>query len=130
MKDEQVKVNEAVEEDEDLIELTDDKGRRMKFYHVGSTEFKDKWYACFMPAEKIEGLEDEEVVIFEVSKEEGTDEEILLPVEDEVILEAVFQQFCREIEEDEDAEEAESLEGGCGECCGCCGDCDGDDCEE
>ena len=104
---------EIYTEDEDLIDLVDDNGRHLKFYHVGSTEYLNKWYAFFMPAEDIEGLADEEVVIFEVAKD-ANGEEILLPVEDHVLLESVYEQFCREMEEDADAAEAEELEGECG----------------
>ena len=106
---------EIYTEDEDLIDLVDDKGRHLKFFHVGSTEYLNKWYAFFMPAEEIEGLADEEVVIFEVDKDDKGDE-ILLPVEDHVLLEQVYEQFCREMDEEADAEEAAELEGGC--CCG------------
>ena len=107
---------EIYTEDEDLIDLVDDQGRHLKFFHVGSTEYLNKWYAFFMPAEEIEGLADEEVVIFEVTKDEKG-EEILLPVEDHALLENVYEQFCREMEEEADSIEAEELEeGGC--CCG------------
>lgn len=105
-----------VEEDEDFIELVDQSGRHLKFFHVGSTEYKSKWYAFFMPAEEIEGLGEDEVVIYEVVTEESG-EEVLLPVDESSgILEAVYEKFCREMEEEADALEAEELEGEC--CCG------------
>ena len=49
------------------------------------------------------------LVIFELA---GDDEETadLLPVEDEKLLDEVFEEFCRVLEEDELAEEAMSLE--------------------
>ena len=105
-----------VEEDEDFIELVDQEGRHLKFFHVGSTEYMSKWYAFFMPAEEIEGLEEDEVVIYEVAEENGA--EILLPVDETSgVLEAVYEKFCKEMEEEADALEAEELEGGCS--CGC-----------
>ena len=125
-----------LEEDEDLIELIDDNGKHLKFFHVGSTEYKNKWYAFFMPAEEIEGLGEDEVVIFEVAQNEKG-EESLLPVEDNALLEQVYEKFCAEMEEEANAAEAEELEGGCrcgghhhGDECDCCsGDCDGDECD-
>ncbi len=110
------KYPEVETEEEDLIDLVDDQGRHLKFFHVGSTKYLNKWYAFFMPAEDIDGLGDEEVVIFEVSKDESG-AEVLLPVDDHALLEQVFEQFAREMEEGADALEAEELEGGCG--CGC-----------
>jgi hypothetical protein len=66
-------------------------------------------YSAFEPAEEIEGVSEDDLIIFELS---GDDEETaeLLPVEDETLLEEVFEEFCRALEEDELAEEAESLE--------------------
>lgn len=95
--------------EDDIVELTTDDGKRLKFYFVGTIEYKGKNYSAFEPAEEIEGIEDDDLVIFEVS---GDDEETadLLPVEDEALLDEVFEEFCRVLEEDELADEAESLE--------------------
>ena len=95
--------------DEDVVELVTDDGKKLKFYFVGTIEYKGKNYSAFEPAEQIEGIEDDDLIIFELA---GDDEETadLLPVEDEAILDAVFEEFCRVLEEDELAEEAMSLE--------------------
>ena len=95
---------------EDTVELTTDDGKKYKFFVVGTIEYKGKNYSAFEPAEEIEGLDEEDLVIFELS---GDDEETaeLLPVEDEGLLDEVFEEFCRVLEEDEAAEEAASLEG-------------------
>lgn len=97
------------EEFDDIVELTTDDGKKLKFYFVGTIEYKGKAYSAFEPAEQIEGIEDDDLVIFELS---GDDDETaeLLPVEDEALLDEVFEEFCRVLEEDELAEEAESLE--------------------
>ena len=94
---------------EDIVELTTEDGKKLKFYFVGTIEYKGKNYSAFEPAEQIEGIEDDDLVIFELS---GDDEETadLLPIEDEALLDEVFEEFCRVLEEDELAEEAESLE--------------------
>ena len=95
--------------EEDIVELTTEDGKKLKFYFVGTIEYKGKVYSAFEPAEQIEGMEDDDLVIFEVS---GDDEETadLLPVEDDALLDEVFEEFCRVLEEDELAEEAMSLE--------------------
>ena len=91
------------------VELISDDGKKMKFYFVGTIEYKGKFYSAFEPAEEIEGIEEDDLMIFELS---GDDEETaeLLPVEDEGLLDEVFEEFCRVLEEDELAEEAMSLE--------------------
>ena len=96
-------------DEEDIVELTTDDGKKLKFYFVGTIEYKGKNYSAFEPAEQIDGIEDDDLVIFELA---GDDEETadLLPVEDEAILDEVFEEFCRDLEEDELADEAMSLE--------------------
>ena len=96
-------------EDEEIVELTTDEGKKLKFYFVGTIEYKGKNYSAFEPAEQIDGIEDDDLIIFELS---GDDEETaeLLPIEDEGLLNEVFEEFCRVLEKDELAEEAESLE--------------------
>ena len=95
--------------DEDIVELTTDDGKKLKFYFVGTIEYKGKNYSAFEPAEQMEGIEDDDLIIFELA---GDDEDSadLLPVEDEALLDEVFEEFCRVLEEDELAEDAEKLE--------------------
>lgn len=116
MADEKINGVEVEEDDGDLVELVDDQGRVLKFFHVGSLEHKQKWYAFFMPAEEIEGTTEDEVVIFNISSDDKG-EEVLLPVEDEALLEEVYEEFCKQMEEEADAAEAAELDGGCC-CCG------------
>lgn len=119
MSTEQDNIEEELEDD--IVELTDDDGRVLKFHHIGTLNHKERFFVFFQPAEEIEGAEEDEVVIFEISGEE--DSQTLIPVEDEKLLEEVFEEFCRVMEEEDLAEEAESLEG-CtkdhkhGGCCG------------
>ncbi len=95
--------------EDDIVELTTDDGKKLKFYFVGTIEYKGKNYSAFEPAEQMEGIEDDDLIIFELA---GDDEETadLLPVEDDALLDEVFEEFCRVLEEDELAEEAQSLE--------------------
>lgn len=93
---------------EEIVELTTDDGKKLKFYFVGTIEYKGKAYSAFEPAEEMEGVEDDDLIIFELS---GDDEETaeLLPVEDEALLDEVFEEFCRALEEAEGLEESEEL---------------------
>lgn len=95
--------------EDEVIELISDDGKKMKFFFVGTIEYKGKAYSAFEPAEEIEGVSEDDLFIFELS---GDDEETaeLLPVEDEGLLDEVFEEFCRALEEEELADEAMSLE--------------------
>ena len=97
------------DQEDEIVELTTDDGKKLKFYFVGTIEYKGKNYSAFEPAEQIDGIEDDDLIIFELA---GDDEDTadLLPVEDEALLDEVFEEFCRLLEEDELADEAMSLE--------------------
>lgn len=109
------------EEDENIVELTDDNGRVLKFYHIATLDHKEKWYAFFQPAEKVEGVSEDEVVIFEIAGDDG--EETLLPVEDEALLDEVYAKFVAEMEEDdcdcEECAEGDGVDGCSDEGCDC-----------
>lgn len=91
--------------DDDIVVLTTDDGKKLKFYFVGTIEYKGKNYSAFEPAEKIDGIEEDDLIIFELS---GDDEETadLLPIEDEKLLDEVFEEFCKALDEadEEDGE--------------------------
>ncbi len=87
--------------EDDIVELTTDDGKKLKFYFVGTIEYKGKNYSAFEPAEEIEGIEEDDLIIFELS---GDDEESadLLPIEDDKLLDEVFEEFCKALDEDEE----------------------------
>lgn len=90
--------------EDDIIELIADNGEKLKFYFIGTIEYKGKNYSAFEPAEEIEGLSEDDLVIFELSGTEGEGAD-LLPIEDDKLLDEVFEEFCRVLdEEDEFAE--------------------------
>lgn len=94
----------------DIVELLDDSGKKMSFYHLGTIEYEKKYYAAFQAAEEVEGLDEDELVIFEIANADNEDESALLPIEDEALLDEVYEEFCRVMEEDELADEAMELE--------------------
>ncbi len=82
------------------IFLTTDDGKKLKFYYIGTVELEDKAYCAFEPAEEIDGLSEEDMVIFELKEgEDGVDE--LLPIEDEALLDKVYEEFVSAMEEEE-----------------------------
>ena len=92
----------------DVVELIDDTGRTLKFYHIGTMDHKGECYVFFQPAEQIEDTDEDSVVIFRIGGTEG--DEVLLPVEDEALLDEVYEEFCRVMDEEDAADEAFALE--------------------
>ena len=122
MSDNYKEVINENEEDIAVVDLKNENGDVFKFYHIGTIEHNKRWFAFFQPAQEIDGLNDEEVVIFEIVGDDG--DEQLAPVEDESLLDEVFQAFVAEMDEEDDYEE--ECDCGCHSGCDC--DCD-DDCD-
>ena len=106
-KKNEVKVmeNEILEE-EHVIELQDDEGNVEKFLHIGTIEYRGEKYCFFQKAEPETEEEEDEVVMYRLDEKE----ELLLPLEDEQLMDEVFAEFCHQYEDFEDADEAMELE--------------------
>ena len=86
------------EEDDELIELIDDDGKIIKFKLLDVTEYKGEKYTLLLAAEESDEIADDEVVIFRLNEKEET----LEPIEDEALLEEVFEFYQSEIEDEEE----------------------------
>ncbi len=87
-------------EDNELIELIDDDGKIINFRLLDVTEYKGVKYTLLLAAEPNEEIAEDEVVIFRLNETEET----LEPVEDENLLQEIFDFYQQEIEEDEQRE--------------------------
>ncbi len=92
------------------------------FYHLATVEYNQKYYAVLQPVEALDDVPEDEVLIYEV-KEVDADNAELVPIEDESVLQAVFDKFVEEYSLD-DIEEGCECNCGCGQsnenacCCG------------
>ena len=95
--------NEVYEEEDRIFEVESEDGVVEKLYHVATIEYNGEMYCCFQKAEPETEEEEDEIIIFAL-KGEG-DDAVLEPVEDEDLLDAVFEEFCRQYEEYEASED-------------------------
>lgn len=86
------------EEESELIELIDDDGKIIKFKLLDVTEYKGVKYTLLLAAEPSDEIADDEVVIFRLNDEK----EILEPIEDEKLLEEIFEFYQSEMDDEED----------------------------
>ena len=96
-------LNEELDLEEEVIELVDDEGKVIKFKLLDVTEYKGEKYTLLLAAEPNEEIAEDEVVIFRLNEEE----EVLEPIEDEKLLEEVFEFYQQEVEA-EDFDETEN----------------------
>ena len=83
--------------DDGIIELIDEEDNVVKFRLLDVTEYKGEKYTLLLAAEPNDDVEEDEVVIFRLNEEEET----LEPIEDEALLEEVFEFYQSETEGEE-----------------------------
>lgn len=94
-----------MDEDDDIITLyNEERDIDEDFYHLATLDVDDKWFVVLKPVEKLPDIEEDEVLIYEV--QEGDDGDIFVAIEDEDLLQKVFDEFMKEMEAlDDETEE-------------------------
>ena len=85
--------NKSGEELDNIIILNDENGNEVQFEFLDLIEYDEEEYVVLLPVEEVSEDEIGEVVILKVEPTESEDEESYVGVEDEEILNKVFDIF-------------------------------------
>lgn len=88
-------------EQENIVELIDEEGNALRFEHMMTLEHKGKAYICLAPAEPMEDIGEDELVIMRVEKDADSDEDVYATIEDEAELDEVFEEYLKIAEADD-----------------------------
>ena len=94
-------MSEENELENELIELIAEEGKVVNFRLLDVTEYKGVKYTLLLAAEPNDRIAEDEVVIFRLNEQEET----LEPIEDEQLLEEVFEFYQNEEDAEYDGEE-------------------------
>lgn len=112
--DENMEFEELEDFEDDIIILKTEDGEEVEFYHLATIDYGEKVYDLLEPVELFDDLEEGDIFIFEV--DESGDEPVYDGVEDQELMDAVYAEYIKQLEElgyitlDEDCD------------CGCCKD--------
>ncbi len=86
-----------MEEDDDIIILyNEERDCDEEFYHLATLDVDDKWFVVLKPVEKLPDIEEDEVLIYEVR--DGDEGDVFVAIEDEDLLQKVFEEFNKMVE--------------------------------
>ena len=86
-----------MEEDDDIIILyNEERDCDEEFYHLATLDVDDKWFVVLKPVEKLPDIEEDEVLIYEVR--DGDEGDVFVAIEDEDLLQKVFEEFNKMME--------------------------------
>ncbi len=89
--------------EEEVITLFSEDGEEIEFVEVASIELEDKCYSILQPVELLEGMEEDEALVFEiVESEEGEKFQL---IDDDAIIDAVFEEYNKLLEEVDEEEQ-------------------------
>ena len=84
--------------EEEKVTLDYENGESEEFYVIAELDYKGKWYAYLEPVVKPEGYMDGELLIYELTVDEATGDDVYTPVYDDNLLEALIDMLNDELE--------------------------------
>ena len=94
-----------MEEQNSIVTLIDETGREVEFDLVATFDYEKKRYAALIPLDDIDTVNEDEIVILEIVKD-ATGERYL-PIENDILLDEVFNEFLDILDEMADGDEEE-----------------------
>lgn len=83
-----------MEDRDDIVTLRSATGEDIDFVEIAGIAYKGNFYAILQPVDLIEGMEDDEALVFKVSRKEDGEDKFEIELDDEVI-DAVFAEYNR-----------------------------------
>ncbi len=87
-------MNDEFENDDDIITLLSATGEEIDFVEIAGIAHKGNFYAILQPVELLDGMADDEALVFKVSRNEEGEDKFELELDDEII-DAVFAEYNR-----------------------------------
>ena len=96
-------MDQEFEIQDEIITLVNEAGEEVDFIEVAGIVYGDGFYVILQPVELLEGMGEDEALVFEViEQEEGNRFEIVM---DDDIIDGVFEEYNRLLDEQEAEEE-------------------------
>ena len=92
--------NNSMEMD-NIIELVDENDNPIRFEHIMTVQYGGEDYILLAPVDPTEDMEDDEVLVLRIDNDENG-EEIYVSVEDDDLVQKVFEKYLEIAESDEE----------------------------
>lgn len=90
--------------DDDIVTLLSATGEEIDFVEIAGIAHKGNFYAILQPVELLEGMADDEALVFKVSRNEAGEDKFEIVLDDDII-DAVFAEYNRLLDNIENSEE-------------------------
>ncbi len=87
-------VTDRNNKDDDIITVVTQDGRQIDFYEIAGIAHKGNFYAILQPVELLEGMAEDEALVFKVTHQPNGDNKFEIELDD-AIIDAVFAEYNR-----------------------------------
>ena len=91
-------------ENDDIVTLLSATGEEVSFLEIAGIAHKGNFYAILQPLELLEGMADDEALVFKVTRTENGDDKFEIELDDDII-DAVFAEYNRLLDNIQNQEE-------------------------
>ncbi len=88
------------EEDDEVLTLLSGDGEEVDFVEIAGIAYDGEFYAILQPVELLDGMEDDEALVFKVTTNDDGESNYAIELDDEII-DAVFAEYNRLLDEQE-----------------------------
>ncbi|MBR1891209.1 MAG: DUF1292 domain-containing protein [Clostridia bacterium] len=88
-------------EDDDIVTLMSADGEEIDFVEIAGIAYKGKMYAILQPVELLDGMDDDEALVFKVTQNRDGEDNFEIETDDDII-DAVFEEYNRLLDEAEE----------------------------
>ena len=88
-------------EEDDIITLTTGDGEEVDFVEIAGIAYKGNFYAILQPVELLDGMDDDEALVFKVDRGANGEDNFQIETDDDII-DAVFEEYNRLLDEAEE----------------------------
>ncbi|MBO6262940.1 MAG: DUF1292 domain-containing protein [Clostridia bacterium] len=92
-------MDDAMYEGDGGIVLTTDDGQEIEFIELANIEMEGRIFSVMQPSEHYDWIDDDEVIIFEVTENEDGEQSFVM-VEDDNLADEVFAEYEKLVEND------------------------------
>lgn len=93
-------IDHMVNDDDDVVTLMSANGEEIDFVEIAGIAYRGNFYAILQPVELLEGMEEDEALVFKVSRGKDGDDRFEIELDDAVI-DGVFAEYNRLLDEAE-----------------------------
>ena len=87
-------IDHMIEDDDDIVTLVSEDGENIDFIEIAGIAYSGNFYAILQPVELFEGMEEDEALVFKVSKGKDGEDEFEIELNDS-IKKAVFDEYYK-----------------------------------